>query len=62
MIAILLLALVEIIVGSVVMYAVGRILLPEMGLEAPPYSAWFWVSVFFAIWQLIKGVIEEATK
>ena len=37
--------IVGVVLLPTVAYAVGRILLPEMGLTAPPYSAWFWAFV-----------------
>lgn len=62
MFALVLLALIETLAGSVIFYIVGRILLPEIGLTAPGFWIWFWVFFFLAILDFIKGVIKEATK
>jgi len=46
-------------------YIIGRILFPEMGLTAPGYWTWFWVTFFAmvagAIAELFKLGIKEAS-
>lgn len=40
-------------------YIAGRILLPEMGLTAPEYWTWFWVSVIVVIvYGIVRGIQE----
>lgn len=46
-----------------VVYIIGRILLPEMGLTAPGYWAWFWASLIgtgaYAIVRGVQGALVD---
>ena len=46
--------------ASITEYIIGRILLPEMGLTAPRYAVWFWVTLVYAVMYFVYGMIKEA--
>jgi len=47
-------------VGGLISYICGRIILPEMGLTAPGYWPWFWVSAVLTIAYTVIGIIKGA--
>lgn len=48
----------EALLTSLVLYVIGRILLPEVGLTAPSFWIWFWVSVFWFALDGVRGFIK----
>lgn len=61
MFLLILIGLIETFAGAAIMYFIGRILLPEIGLHAPDFWIWFWVMLLLEILGLIKDIIKEAT-
>lgn len=45
--------------GAFVGYVVGRILLPELGLTAPGYWAWYWAVFILVISKVVFSYISE---
>jgi hypothetical protein len=43
-------------------YVCGRIILPELGLTAPGYWPWFWVSLFTLAFVAVMAVIRAAVE
>lgn len=43
-------------------YVSGRILLPEMGLTAPPWTAWFWSTMFVTVVGVIARSVVDFLK
>lgn len=58
MVALLLVALIEIVGESVAVYVIGRILLPEVGLTAPGFWVWFWAVVILNVIVLGREVVQ----
>lgn len=45
--------------AALVLYIAGRILLPDMGLRAPDYWAWFWATFFVGGFAgIVKAVLS----
>lgn len=45
--------------GALIAYIIGRVLLPEMGLVAPGYWTWFWVSLWMMVSTALATLVKE---